>query len=148
LEGQEYSRGSSSLDDEMVGNQSQGSAKTNHFRGFVRTEVLKACAWYLLFDLCFYPINLSRYTTASPPDFFSDSLLRQAFLAVMIGIPNYCTLNLQYSLGCALIVALGLCTPQDCPPLMGRLREVSTVRNFWGRFWRKYYLLGGYSLCC
>ncbi|PMD36334.1 hypothetical protein L207DRAFT_516028 [Hyaloscypha variabilis F] len=104
---------------------------------FVRTEVLKACAWYLLFDLCFYPINSSRYATASPPDFFSDSLLRQAFLAWMVGIGDYCTFNLQYSLGSALLVAVSLCTPQDCPPLMGRLREVSTVRDFWGKFWHQ-----------
>jgi hypothetical protein len=61
----------------------------------------------------------------------------------MIGIGDYCTFNLQYSLGSALLVAVSLCTPQDCPPLMGRLREVSTVRDFWGKFWRKCYLLGG-----
>ncbi|KAE9371052.1 hypothetical protein N431DRAFT_425742 [Stipitochalara longipes BDJ] len=104
---------------------------------FVRTEALKACVWYLLFDLCWSPISITPYATSSPPDIFSDSLFRQTFLALMTGIGNYCTLNMQYSLGSALIVAIGLYTPQDWPPLMGRLREVSTVRDFWGKFWHQ-----------
>jgi len=97
--------------------------------------------------MCWYPISLIPYEAGSFPDIFSFSPPRQAFLALLIGIDNYCTLNMQYSLASALLVAVGLYTTQECPRLMGRLREVSTVRDFWGKFWRKSHLLAIVSIC-
>ncbi|RDL35145.1 uncharacterized protein BP5553_07076 [Venustampulla echinocandica] len=46
---------------------------------------------------------------------------------------------MQYSLSSALTVATGLLTPQDWPPVMGRLRDVCTVRGLWGKFWHQLY---------
>jgi hypothetical protein len=135
LESKERPRSCSSLNDEVVRRLPRSIAVTDKRREFVKTEALKACVWYLLYDLCWYPLSISPYKSTSPPDIFSDSLPRQAFFALAVGIMNYCTLNLQYSLGVALTVAIGMYTPQDWPRLMGRLREVSTVRDFWGKFW-------------
>lgn len=103
----------------------------------MRTELAKAFAWFLLFDLCWYPLSISQYESVPAPDVFSDSVPHQALLALSTGIMNYCTLSLQFSVFAALTVAIGMYTPQDWPPLMGRLRDVSTVRNFWGRFWHQ-----------
>jgi Membrane bound O-acyl transferase family len=114
-----------------------GESVTNNFRDFVKTEVLKACAWYMLCDSCLYAVRISPYKSTSPPDIFSDSLLSQAFFGLLVGIMSYTTLNMQYSLASALVVATGMYTPQDMPPLMGRLRDVSTVRSFWGKFWHQ-----------
>ena len=111
-------------------------AATEDSRDFVRTEALKACLFYLLYDICWYQISTSSYTSTST-DIFSNSLPRQAVFTWMVGTINYCTLNLQYSVASAFTVALGLYAPQDWPRLMGRLRDVSTVRDFWGKFWHQ-----------
>jgi hypothetical protein len=143
LESEERPGSCPSLDDEVVRRLPRSIVMTDKPMEFMRTEALKACVWYLLYDLCWYPLNISPYTSTSPPDIFSDSLPRQAFFALAVGIMNYCILNLQYSVASAFIVAIGMYTPQDLPRLMGRLREVSTVRDFWAKFW--YVTLSEFS---
>jgi Membrane bound O-acyl transferase family len=137
LEGEEHSGTCSTLDKKMVRANDQAVAMTYHLRDFVRTEIAKAFAWYLLFDLCWYPLSISKYNAVPAPDVFSDSLSHQVILALAMGIMNYCSLSLQFSLFAALTVGIGMYTPQDWPPLMGRLRDVSTVRDFWGKFWHQ-----------
>ena len=137
LESQECSGSSTPLNQKVVSTHWRCLAATDNFRDFVTTEALKACIWYLLYDLCRYPFTVSSYKSMPPPDIFSDSLPQQAFFALMAGITNYCVLNLQYSAGSALAVATCLYTPQDWPPMMGRLSDVSSVRAFWGKFWHQ-----------
>jgi Trk-type K+ transport system membrane component len=115
----------------------QGIATTYTIREFVRIELAKAFAWFLLFDFCWYQLSISQYNSRPPPDIFSDTLPNQALFGLSTGIMSYCTLSLQFSVFAALTVAIGMYTPQDWPPLMGRLRDVSTVRNFWGKFWHQ-----------
>jgi hypothetical protein len=110
---------------------------TNGHRQFVRNELSKAFVWYLLCDLCWYAVSISSYKFVPAPNIFSDSPPRQVFMSLITGAMNYCTQNLQFSLVSGLTVAIDMYTPQDWPPLMGRLRDVSTVRNFWGKFWHQ-----------
>ncbi|KAK4861626.1 hypothetical protein LT330_003661 [Penicillium expansum] len=36
-----------------------------------------------------------------------------------------------------ILVALGLDSPENCPPLYGRALDADTVRGFWGKFWHQ-----------
>jgi hypothetical protein len=137
LDGEECSTSRSPLDKEMVRTRHQRIAETNGSREFVRTEISKAFVWYLLLDLCYYTVSISPYKTIPAPDIFSDSLPRQASMSLIVGVVSYCSLNLRYALFSGLTVGIGMYAPQDWPPLMGRLREISTVRGFWGKFWQQ-----------
>lgn len=137
LESEECPGACSPLDSKMVRTYDQGIATTYTIREFVRIELAKAFAWFLLFDFCWYQLSISQYNSSPPPDIFSDTLPNQALFGLSTGIMSYCTLSLQFSVFAALTVAIGMYSPQDWPPLMGRLRDVSTVRNFWGKFWHQ-----------
>ena len=68
---------------------------------------------------------------------FWDTLWGKIICAWRLPLQSYYSLNMQYSLVAGLVVALGFYKPQDWPPQMGRLRDVSTVREFWGQFWHQ-----------
>lgn len=105
---------------------------------FVRKEALKAIMWYLLFDLCTYPVLESSYHSHNPPDLFSDTIPIQLIFTWLQALGSYYAINLQYSLAVALSVGVGLFKPQNWPPVMGKLRDVLTVRDLWGKFWHQF----------
>jgi hypothetical protein len=105
---------------------------------FIRTEVSKTFLFYLFFDFIWYNIQGSIYATPSPPpSLTSDTVQRQIFWTWIPGLESYYSLNMQFCLFSALTVGLRLYEPDDWPPIMGRLREVGSVRDFWGKFWHQ-----------
>jgi hypothetical protein len=106
-------------------------------REFVRTELLKTGVFYLLFDACQCLVLNSAYNSAYPPDLLSDSTPRQIIYGLLPGVSSYYSLNMTYTLPAALSVAAGIYSPSDWPPLMGKLRDVVTVRDIWGKFWHQ-----------
>lgn len=96
----------------------------------------------------------SKYITVS------DHRLGWSFLkALTFGLGPYYFINMQYLVVSIVAVALGISRPsvslslllegkrmytdaddiynQDWPPLFGKLKEATTVRNFWGIFWHQ-----------
>ncbi|CZR63400.1 uncharacterized protein PAC_13297 [Phialocephala subalpina] len=105
---------------------------------FVRTESSKVVMWYLLFDLCTYPVLGSSYHSHNPLDLFSDTFPMQFLFTWLPALGSYYALNMQYSLAVALSVRVGLFKPQDWPPGMGKLPDILTVRDLWGKFWHQF----------
>jgi hypothetical protein len=104
---------------------------------FVRTQVSKAFLFYFLFDFIWYNIQGSIYATQSPPPLVSDSIPRQILWTWVPGLESYYSLNMQFPLFAALTVGLGLSSTEGWPPIMGKLMDVNSVRDFWGRFWHQ-----------
>jgi len=104
---------------------------------FIRAQLLKAFTFYLLFDLIWYKIQCSPFSSPFPPPLISLPIYRQILWTWIPGLESYYSLNMQFPLFAALTVGLGWCGPGDWPPIMGRLRDVETVRDFWGRFWHQ-----------
>jgi len=63
--------------------------------------------------------------------------MRQAIFGWVAGLQSYYSMNMQYPILAALTVATGLYQSQDWPPFMGKLRDVFTVRDLWGKFWHQ-----------
>jgi len=57
--------------------------------------------------------------------------------AFLYGAGPYFFINIQYVVCSIVGVALGLNGPGDWPPLFGKLKEATTVRKFWNRFWHQ-----------
>jgi hypothetical protein len=106
-------------------------------REFVRTELLKTGLFYILFDAYQCIALNSTYNSAYPPDLLSDSIPKQIIYGLLPGGSSYYSLNMTYTLPAALSVAAGIYSPSDWPPLMGKLRDVVTVRDIWGKFWHQ-----------
>ncbi|KAJ5559702.1 hypothetical protein N7513_002101 [Penicillium frequentans] len=43
----------------------------------------------------------------------------------------------RYRIASILLVGLGINSPQDWPPLFGRMSDAYTLRNYWGTFWHQ-----------
>ncbi|KAJ5814290.1 uncharacterized protein N7503_001040 [Penicillium pulvis] len=43
----------------------------------------------------------------------------------------------RYRMASILLVGLGINSPQDWPPLFGRMSDAYTLRNYWGTFWHQ-----------
>ena len=80
---------------------------------------------------------MTAYTTASPPNLFADTWPRQILFAWLPAIGSCYAMKMQYSMFAAATVAAGLYNAEDWPPMMGKLVEVSTVRDMWGKFWHQ-----------
>ncbi|KAE8163403.1 pyridoxal phosphate-dependent transferase [Aspergillus tamarii] len=57
--------------------------------------------------------------------------------ALTFGLGPYFFINMQYLVVSILAVAAGISRPEDWPPLFGKLKAATTVRNFWGTFWHQ-----------
>ncbi|PVH88078.1 hypothetical protein DL98DRAFT_648963 [Cadophora sp. DSE1049] len=104
---------------------------------FVRNEISQALLSYMLFDISQYPLSVSAYTSADPPNLFTEKLPRQLLFTWLPAIGSCQALLMQYSIFSALTVAAGLYSPEDWPPVMGKLIDVCTVRDLWGKFWHQ-----------
>jgi hypothetical protein len=102
-------------------------------RQFIHTQLLKSFIFYFLFDLIWYIIQ----DTPHPQPLESASIPQQILWTWIPGLESYYSLNMQFPLFAALTVGLGMYDPGDWPPIMGRLRDVCCVRDFWGRFWHQ-----------
>lgn len=106
-------------------------------RQFVRSRAGEAVIWYLLFDVATSLIRHSPYSSIPPLDIANDTFPRQLLFTWLVGCTSYWGMVLQYSVFSALAVTSGLYSPQDWPPLFGRLRDVTSVRGLWGKFWHQ-----------
>lgn len=104
---------------------------------FIQTQISKAMLFYFLFDFIWYNIQGSRYASPSPPPLASETIPRQILWTWIPGLESYYSLNMQFPLFAALTVGVGLCSQEDWKPIMGNLRDVNSVRDFWGRFWHQ-----------
>ncbi|KAL2066309.1 hypothetical protein VTL71DRAFT_2380 [Oculimacula yallundae] len=104
---------------------------------FVRNELLQAMLSYLMFDISESILSISAYTTRNPPDLFAETWPRLFLFTWLPAIGSCYAFKLQYSVVSALTVSVGLSKPQSWPPIMGKLADVSTIRELWGKFWHQ-----------
>ncbi|EAW11042.1 wax synthase family protein [Aspergillus clavatus NRRL 1] len=57
--------------------------------------------------------------------------------ALTFGLGPYFFINMQYLTVSILAVVTGISQPVDWPPLFGKLKYATTVRDFWGTFWHQ-----------
>jgi hypothetical protein len=113
---------------------------------FLRTQLLKFGYYLLMADIMnslwirlYYTGpdgtvgNLdSKYLSMLDPDW----RWRLAKTLIFGPFPYY-FMNVQYTVVSMPAVLLGFSRPEDWPPLFGHLSEVTTVRDFWGKFWQQ-----------
>ncbi|KAK7516250.1 uncharacterized protein IWZ02DRAFT_288035 [Phyllosticta citriasiana] len=64
-------------------------------------------------------------------------------LYVQIAVVWLAALHTQYSMSfmyrivLSILVAVGVCSPEQCPPLFGSFRQMYTVGNLWGICWQQ-----------
>ncbi|KAH7370497.1 hypothetical protein BKA65DRAFT_545209 [Rhexocercosporidium sp. MPI-PUGE-AT-0058] len=75
---------------------------------------------------------MSAYTTGSPPNLFADTWHRQILFTWLPAIGSCYALKMQYSLFATETVAAEFYRAEDWPPIMGKLADVSTVRDLGG----------------
>jgi hypothetical protein len=104
---------------------------------FVGENLALFCWNFLVFDAGGYFLRFSTPygNPISRPQFLKTD--HQLLLSWIEGFRVYSSLNMQYNFFAAVTVALGLYTPQMWPPLMGKLKEVHSVRDFWSFFWHQ-----------
>ncbi|KAF2179246.1 hypothetical protein K469DRAFT_754016 [Zopfia rhizophila CBS 207.26] len=74
----------------------------------------------------------SKYLTVTHPDW------RWSFFKVLVfACGPYFFVNMQYAAAAVIAVLLNLSKPEDWPPYFGDVKEVTTVRHFWGSFWHQ-----------
>ncbi|MCJ1401071.1 hypothetical protein MMC11_004283 [Xylographa trunciseda] len=74
----------------------------------------------------------SKYLTLGHPD-WGWSFVK----AFVFGAFPYYMLSMQYTMFSIFAVLFGLSKPEDWPPHFGRLTDVTTVRDFWGKYWHQ-----------
>ncbi|MCJ1380203.1 hypothetical protein MMC17_003306 [Xylographa soralifera] len=57
--------------------------------------------------------------------------------AFVFGATPYFMLSMQYAQLSFFAVLLGFSKPEDWPPPFGRLRDTTTIREFWGTYWHQ-----------
>ncbi|KAI5460854.1 hypothetical protein BGZ63DRAFT_387923 [Mariannaea sp. PMI_226] len=103
---------------------------------FLRSKVLRLVVAYLAIDTS---ITLANNTTI--PDRWKWDwavLPRIVFLEACMALSVYSIMTMQFELGAALSVGIGLSKPEDWPPLFGSIAECYTISNVWGKFWHGY----------
>ncbi|KAF2265215.1 hypothetical protein CC78DRAFT_462229 [Lojkania enalia] len=53
------------------------------------------------------------------------------------GLMPYYVIQIQYVASAIIAVGLGISQPEDWPPYFGKISDVSTVRDFWGKYWHQ-----------
>jgi len=93
---------------------------------FTMSSLLQFVLYYLALDLLslIFAFLGSRMTVVGP-------------LVVIHAVVLYTCLQLMYHLGCFIWVGAGLGSVEDCPPLFGSWRDLSSLRAFWGRGWHQ-----------
>ncbi|KAL4882129.1 membrane bound O-acyl transferase family-domain-containing protein [Aspergillus karnatakaensis] len=72
-------------------------------------------------------------------DFNSIPLLHRHGLVALQLIRDSLMLDAEYRKASILVVGLHLSTPDRWPGLFGNVRDLYTVRNFWGRVWQQIF---------
>jgi hypothetical protein len=67
---------------------------------------------------------------------FRETVIRVWIVTVFIW-NSVCTYNTIYKILAMIFVGTGLDEPEDWPPLFGDIREATSIRNFWAKFWHR-----------
>lgn len=73
----------------------------------------------------------------SEVEYFALPLITQIKLAWMMAFRGGFEMSVSYSLVAGMTVALGIFNPQSWPPMFGSYAQGYTLRNIWGKCWRK-----------
>ncbi|KAL2069917.1 hypothetical protein VTL71DRAFT_14596 [Oculimacula yallundae] len=104
---------------------------------FIHHELLKAFMWFVLADLTQYPLSSSGPEIQS--NLWHETFCRRMIFVFFYPVNSYYLFNLQHSLVTAATVALGVYKPEDCSPIMGKLKNVLTIRDLWSKFWQQLW---------
>ncbi|KAH6892437.1 hypothetical protein B0T10DRAFT_483787 [Thelonectria olida] len=103
---------------------------------FVAAKTFRAALAYLALDTV---MTLAKHTHITPLWAWDPvTLLNISFLEFLMAVSVYATMSLQFELVAAVSVGIGLCNPEDWPPLFGSATSCYTVANVWGKFWHGY----------
>ncbi|TFK66887.1 hypothetical protein BDN72DRAFT_961415 [Pluteus cervinus] len=109
---------------------------------FVLKSLLRAAWFFLLIDIGqSYQHTNPIFSLTGPAAVSVKSqgyFWRCVNILAMESSEAYGMLSLQYTLLCALLVALGISEPQHCPSLFGSWADSYTLRRFWGRTWHQF----------
>ncbi|KAI0114680.1 membrane bound O-acyl transferase family-domain-containing protein [Hypoxylon sp. NC0597] len=113
---------------------------------FLLLQLVDFCWMFLMVDLVsqlglrlFFidPTSGKPYVNSKGLSIQSHDMLGSLAKAFVYGAGPYFVTNMQY-VACSIVaVILGLSQPEDWPPLYGKLREATTVRKFWSKFWHQ-----------
>jgi hypothetical protein len=67
---------------------------------------------------------------------FRETVIRVWIVTLYIG-NSFCTYNTIHKVLAIIFVGTGLDEPEDWPPLFGDIREATSIRNFWAKFWHR-----------
>ena len=70
-------------------------------------------------------------------EYFALPLLTQIRLAWMMAFRGGFEMSVSYCLVGGITVGLGIFDPQSWPPMFGSITQGYTLRNVWGKCWRK-----------
>ncbi|TFK59222.1 hypothetical protein BDN72DRAFT_781035, partial [Pluteus cervinus] len=107
---------------------------------FVRHSLLRAVWFFFLLDLVQSYIHTNPIYSLSGQaavSVKSQGYFWRCLNILAQGASPYGVMNLQYSLLCAFLVALGISEPKHCPNAFGSWADSYTVRRFWGRTWHQ-----------
>jgi hypothetical protein len=94
---------------------------------------------YVVLDILGVPINGNLYGTHEPQDIVADEVPMQIIFTWPCILTQYCSINMSYSIDTTITVSIALSSPQDWPPLFGRLQVITTARDYWENFGTKYF---------
>jgi hypothetical protein len=72
------------------------------------------------------------HSHSPPPPITTLSFRQQAFIGWLTCLETYSTISMAYSFAAAVLVLLGIYEPRDFPPIFGRIRDLWSVRQYWG----------------
>lgn len=67
---------------------------------------------------------------------FRETVIRVWIVTVFIW-NSVCTYNTIHKILAIIFVGSGLDEPEDWPPLFGDIRDATSIRNFWAKFWHR-----------
>lgn len=100
--------------------------------------LLRIAGTILCLDVCQYAMGNYAYIQKplrSP--FFEEPILVQVSLTWLHQLAAFVAINLPYQIGALIAVASGLQTPEDWPPLFGKLSDAYLISRAWGRTWHQ-----------
>lgn len=104
-------------------------------RAFVRSTLLSTIKWYLLIDMLHYP--LSSFSRTRVPNLWDETPSRRLAFAYLNSTNTFCMFHLYHCIASGITVALGIYPPETWPPIMGKVKDVFCVRDFWGKLWHQ-----------
>ncbi|TVY81892.1 Acetyltransferase sirH [Lachnellula suecica] len=105
---------------------------------FLFRTFLRIVGTFIAMDVCRHATGMFPYIQSPVRTaFFAQPLLHQVILTWLHQLEAFCVINQPYQIGAFLMVALRLQTPDDWPPLFGKLSDAYLISRAWGRTWHQ-----------